>query len=1027
MSSIVAHAPEFSETRARDIANDIFGIDGPAKALPSERDQNFQITGANGAAYVLKIANAGESVEVLRCQNLAMDHINGKKPVFSWPVTCCPQVCRALNGEEIVPATGDDGNTYQTRMLTWVDGKPLAAAKPHDSRLMANLGHFFGRLDQALADFRHPAAHRDFYWDLQNAGKVVSRKAHLIDDRDGRQLVDGFLDRYTTHVAGRLDNLRKGVIHNDGNDNNVLVSFGSRWSLHIEGVIDFGDMVHTHVINELAITCAYAMMGKADPLSTARHIVAGYHQENPLGSDEVEVLFDLICMRLCVSVCNAVEQFRCAPENKYLTISEKPAWDLLARLKQVHPRYARYVFREACGMDPVPESPRITSWLMRHQSDFSSITGRPLTPENCHVFDLSVNSPLITAGPELKNPALLTGRLFREMSAAHTDVGIGQYDEARIGYVSDQYAVTSNELPRRRTIHLGIDLFMAEGSPVHAFHDGIVHSTANNAEPLDYGPTIILSHETGEGDLFHTLYGHLCEDSLENIGTGMHIRAGDVFARVGSPAVNGGSPPHVHFQIITDMIGNAGNFAGVARADLRGVWNSISPDPDCILGIGDKGPVAATPDSAAIIRVRQRHLGKSLSVSYDQPLNIIRGVAQYLYSDTGQAYLDGVNNVSHVGHCHPHVVAAGQRQMAVLNTNTRYLHNNITRYAERLLSKFPDPLNVCFFVCTGSEANELALRMARTYTDARDIIMIDGAYHGNTQALIDISPYKHDGPGGKGPPPWAHKVTMPCAFRGPYKGMGEKTGGRYADTVGDTVRHIKEKGGRVAAFICESMLGCGGQVILPENYLAAAFEKVRAAGGVCVADEVQVGFGRVGTHFWAFETQSVVPDIVTLGKPIGNGHPLAAVVTTPAIAAAFNNGMEYFNTFGGNPVSCAIGMSVLDVIETENLQENARTVGCYMLERLETLKDKYPLVGDVRGLGLYAGVELVTNRETLDPAAEHAAYIINRMKAYGILLSTDGPLHNILKFKPPLVFTHENADMVVSALDKILGEDALQI
>lgn len=305
--------------------------------------------------------------------------------------------------------------------------------------------------------------------------------------------------------------------------------------------------------------------------------------------------------------------------------------------------------------------------------------------------------------------------------------------------------------------------------------------------------------------------------------------------------------------------------------------------------------------------------------------------------------------------------------------------------------------------------------------------MLDGAYHGNTQGLIDISPYKHDGPGGNGAPAWAHKVTMPCGYRGPHKGVDTKAGLRYADHVGDTIARIEKQGKRPAAFICESILGCGGQVVLPDNYMAAAFEKVRAAGGLCIADEVQVGFGRVGSHFWAFETQGVVPDIVTLGKPIGNGHPLAAVITTPEIAAVFNNGMEYFNTFGGNPVSCAIGMAVLDVIENENLQENALTTGNYLLEKLKPLANKYPLVGDVRGLGLYAGVELVTDRNTLEPAADHADYIINRMRDHGILLSTDGPLHNILKLKPPIVFTRENVDRVVAVLDKILQEDCLQL
>jgi 4-aminobutyrate aminotransferase-like enzyme len=380
-----------------------------------------------------------------------------------------------------------------------------------------------------------------------------------------------------------------------------------------------------------------------------------------------------------------------------------------------------------------------------------------------------------------------------------------------------------------------------------------------------------------------------------------------------------------------------------------------------------------------------------------------------------------------VGHCHPHVAAAGQCQIAVLNTNTRYLHDTIVSYAQRLLSKLPEPLSVCFFVCTGSEANELAFRMARNYTGQQDIITIDGAYHGNTQALIDVSPYKHDGPGGQGAPPWVHKVVMPDSYRGPHKGTGAATGTRYAEYVREAIKWIHDDGKKSAAFICESMLGCGGQIVLPDNYLQEAFKLVRSAQGVCIVDEVQVGFGRVGSHFWAFETQGVVPDIVTLGKPIGNGHPLAAVITTPDIADAFANGMEYFNTFGGNPVSCAIGMAVLDVIEKEGLQENACRVGVRLLKDLKALMDKYPLIGDVRGLGLYVGIELVTDRQTLAPATQHAAYIINRMKDYGILISIDGPLNNVLKLKPPMVFSERNADEIVRVLDKVLAEDCLQV
>jgi 4-aminobutyrate aminotransferase-like enzyme len=406
---------------------------------------------------------------------------------------------------------------------------------------------------------------------------------------------------------------------------------------------------------------------------------------------------------------------------------------------------------------------------------------------------------------------------------------------------------------------------------------------------------------------------------------------------------------------------------------------------------------------------------------------------QYLLDDTGQTYLDSVNNVPHVGHSHPRVVRAAQRQMAILNTNTRYLHDYIAEYALRLTATLPEPLRVCFFVNSGSEANDLALRLARTYTGQTDCIVVDGAYHGHTSSLVELSPYKFDGPGGQGAPQYTHKVIMPDLYRGPYKAGEPDAGPKYAFYLQDAVAEIQRQGRGLAAFFCESLLGCGGQIVLPEGYLEAAYQQVRNAGGICIADEVQVGFGRVGIDFWGFQTQDVVPDIVTLGKPIGNAHPLAVVVTTPGIAEAFHTGMEYFNTFGGNPVSCAVGLAVLDVIEKERLQENALTVGEYLKRGLAKLKEKYRLIGDVRGLGLFIGVELVKNRETLEPAAQQASGIINRMKERGILLSTDGPergillstdgpLFNVIKIKPPLIFTKANADMLVNTLDEVLQE-----
>jgi 4-aminobutyrate aminotransferase-like enzyme/Ser/Thr protein kinase RdoA (MazF antagonist) len=1027
MPSIVQHAPKFNAQDAIRFALDLYDLKASARQLPSERDQNFRLTDAGGKDYVLKLANSTERREVLDFQNQAMIHLAGKRDLFAAGARVVPDVLATAGGEQITTVKAPDGTTHFVRLLTYLPGKPLALVKPHDADLLASLGRFFGSVDQALQNFDHSATHRDFHWDLNNAGHIIQSYRKRIKAPDERKLVDGLLNRFQAETEPQLGELRSAVIHNDANDYNVLVEPEGRWGNTVTGVIDFGDMVYTRIVNEVAIACAYAMLNKVDPLNVAGQVIGGYHHASPLTEQELTVLFDLICMRLCMSVCHAANQSRHEPDNEYLRISEQPAWDLLHQLATIHPRLALYTFRGACGLPPVPQTAGIVNWLQLQASDCASPIDGSLDDSHPLVFDLGVGSLLLGADGAGADTKTVTRKLFEQMQAAGAVVGIGRYNEARLIYTAGHFEAPADEMPEVRTVHLGIDLYLPASSQIYAPLDGQVHSFHNNSDPLDYGPTIIIEHQTDDGDNFYTLYGHLSPDSLNGLQTSMPIEKGQSLARVGSTDVNGGWPPHLHFQIMTDLLGEHGNFPGAARPSQRAIWLDISPDPNIILGIPPACFPAQGRSQEEILAVRRQNLGRNLSIAYRKPLKIMRGRGQYLFTEDGQAFLDGVNNVCHVGHCHPRVAAAGQLQMPVLNTNTRYLHDNIIEYAERLLSKFPDPLSVCYFVCTGSEANELALRMARNFTNRQALITVDGAYHGNTQALIDISPYKHDGPGGRGTPPGVHKVVMPDGYRGPHKGLGPEVGIRYAQYVREAVDGIQTGNNGLCAFICESILGCGGQIVLPDNYLAEAFKHVRAAGGLCIIDEVQVGFGRVGSHLWAFETQNVVPDIVTLGKPIGNGHPLAAVITTPEIADAFANGMEYFNTFGGNPVSCAIGMAVMDVIEDEGLQENARLAGQRLLDGLKGLMDKYPLIGDVRGLGLYIGVELVVDRSTLAPAAEHADYIINRMRDHGILIGTDGPLENVLKMKPPIVFSEKNADEVVSALDNILQEDRLQV
>ena len=432
--------------------------------------------------------------------------------------------------------------------------------------------------------------------------------------------------------------------------------------------------------------------------------------------------------------------------------------------------------------------------------------------------------------------------------------------------------------------------------------------------------------------------------------------------------------------------------------------------------------IITNDDYSHLLEERKKYIGRNLSVSYQQKLKIVRGALQYLYDDKGNTYVDCVNNPSHVGHCHPVVVKRMQKQLATLNTNTRYLHDNLVEYAKRLTTTLPSPLSVCYFTNSGSEANDLAVRMSRKFTKEKDIIVLDHAYHGTSTVAMEMSPYKFDSKGGSGKMPWIHKAINPDLYRGPYKYDDKNAGKKYAADVQRIIEELLNENKKPAAFICETLLGVGGQIPLPQNYLQEVYKYVRAAGGVCIADEVQVGFGRVGDAFWGFQLQDAVPDIVVMGKPIGNGHPLAAVVVTNEIADAFDNGLEYFNTFGGNPVSMATGLAVLDVIEQEQMQQHAKEVGEYLMNGLRKLMNAHPVIGDVRGHGFFIGAEMVKDRNTLEPALPEIDMVIEKVKSKGYLLSTDGPLHNVLKIKPPMPFNKQNADELLQYLDEALKE-----
>jgi 4-aminobutyrate aminotransferase-like enzyme len=426
-----------------------------------------------------------------------------------------------------------------------------------------------------------------------------------------------------------------------------------------------------------------------------------------------------------------------------------------------------------------------------------------------------------------------------------------------------------------------------------------------------------------------------------------------------------------------------------------------------------------TSDIDQIVQRRAHRMPRSLSVLYpDHPIRVARGAGQYLYDVEGREYLDCMNNVPHVGHSHPRVNAAITAQLELVNTNSRFLYPQLVDYGDALAALLPAPLEVCFFVNSGSEANELALRLVTNYTARTGICVLDGAYHGNTGSLVNLSPYKFNGRGGSGRPRHVQMAPTPDAYRGVHRGAD--TGSRYAAEVEAALDRGASEGNPCAALLAEPMMGTAGQIVPPDGFLPQAYAHARAAGAVVIADEVQIGFGRVGSHLWGFEALGAVPDIVTLGKPIGNGFPLGAVVTTREIADAFANGMEYFNTFGGSPVSCAAGLAVLVVIEDEGLQAHAHSVGQHLMTNLREIGRHHDVIGDVRGTGLFLGVELVDAEDEPKPDAATARTLVNALRERRILVGTDGPDNNVLKIKPPLPFSRDDADRLAEALDEEL-------
>ena len=987
------------------------------QSLSGEVDFNYQLILKNGEKYLLKISRPDCSADELDFQAAMMTHLAQKEIPLE-----VPQVIQTKDGKWGTTFQDAEGRERWIRLQTWIEGREIWQANPRSNQLLKYWGTACGQMAKGLQGFDHPFAHRDFRWDPCQVLAAQSLRQY-VETTEKEEMLDYFWELYKVQVLPILDELRKSVNHNDGHERNVLVDFNLA-DPRVTGMVDFGDAVFTATVNELAIAVAYASMGQADPLPAAVRLVEGFHAVFPLTEKELEALFPLICARLVISVCYSAKNKVEEPENAYLQVSDQDAWDLLFQLRDINPAFAQASFRNACGFEPCPQRIAFEHWLEAEKPVFRNVI--KVVGKRLCFPDLSVGGQVLGSSASFASQKAMHKTIYRHMEDQRAQLAIGGYLETRPLYTTDAYEVQGNAGPQWRTVHIGLDFWEKADTPLYAPYDGQIYSVKDNEGERDYGPTIILEHQAEEGLTFYTLYGHLSRASLKGLRVGQTVKAGQKIAEIGPPPENGNWPPHLHFQVMLDSLGNQGDFPGVVFPEEIAVWKSICPNPQVIIPdlMGVELP-HHHHDSGRLLQKRRELLGRGLSISYQNHLHMVRGSGAYLYDITGRRYLDTVNNVAHVGHEHPEVVAAAQRQTAVLNTNTRYLHESVVEYAEQLLATFPKELCVVHLVNSGSEANELALRMVETITGSREMLALQTGYHGNTGRTIDVSSYKFDGKAGRGAPPFTSVVPMPDVFRGLHQNA-DTAAEDYAAYIDQAIALIQGRGQSIGGFIAEPIMSCGGQIVLPQGYLRRAYAKIRSAGGLCIADEVQIGFGRTGTQFWGFEWHGVIPDIVTLGKPIGNGHPMGAVVCTRAVADAFANGMEFFSTFGGNPVSAEIGKAVLRVVQEESLQENANKVGHYLRNGLSDLQDKHAIIGDVRGQGLFLGFELVNNPSEKKVLPQAASYLSNRMRYYGILTSTDGPDENVIKIKPPICFSNRQADSFLNRLDQILGEDFIR-
>lgn len=956
-------APQVSEAQARAILAAHYGIDGDVSSLGSQQDKNFLVHGPGGAVVgVLKVANPAFNDVELAAQDAAATLIAAAEPALRIAVPL-PN----LDGADVTAVDG-----LLVRLLRYLPGGTLIEAGYLGAPAVAGLGEVAGRVSRALSGFQHPGLDRVLQWDLRHGADVVAALIDHVEDAAHRERLQTAARQAAERIARVAADLPRQAVHLDITDANVVVSPAADGSRHPDGVIDFGDLTDTWAVSELAIA-ASSVLGHtgAEPVSILPAVRA-FHAVRPLTVAEVDALWPMVVLRTAVLIVSGAQQAHLDPDNTYVTDQSDGEWRMFEQATSVPLDVMTAVIRADLGFTIPPAAV---------SADAPMLTGVAL--EDIAMLDLSPMSDAydfaFTSGGWL--PADIEDRLARRAVADGAALVATRFGEPRLGLAP---ALSQRSAA---VVATGVRLWPAAELALIAPWDGEV---------------------IGDEDAV-TLRGGAYEVTL----TGVRPLA-RATVRAGEPLAEAGAARWA--EVAVRPVG-AVPAPSVVRPEVAAGWLAQTCDPRPVLGLAPD--VTASPATDLVAR-RDRSFAPVQEHYYRRPPQIERGWRHYLMSTAGRCYLDMVNNVTVLGHAHPRVADTAARQLRKLNTNSRFNYAAVVEYSERLAAELPEPLDTVFLVNSGSEASDLAIRLALAATGRRDVVAMREAYHGWTYGTDAVSTSTADNPNALATrPDWVHTVESPNSFRGKYRGDQV---GRYATEAVAQIEQLATDGRAPAGFICESVYGNAGGMALPDGYLRQVYAAVRGVGGLAIADEVQVGYGRLGHWFWGFEQQGVVPDIVSMAKSTGNGYPLGAVITSRAVAEAFRSQGYFFSSTGGSPLSCAIGLTVLDVLREEDLQGNAVRVGGHLKARLEALADKHPIIGTVHGVGLYLGVELVRDRQTLEPATAETAAICERMLDLGVIIQPTGDHSNILKTKPPLCIDTESADFYVDALDRVLTE-----